>query len=65
MNYEQTIRGATTNFRGVWRTPFRVSTSSTLNLEGGYLNKNFEDPAEQDITDGNVKGVLTFKLFTP
>jgi hypothetical protein len=64
--YEQTIRGATTNLRGEWRTPLRVSVQGGyVSVQGGYLNKNFEDPAEQDISDGNVKGVLTFKLFNP
>jgi len=55
---EQTIRGATINARAELKTPFKVS------VQGGYLNKNFYDPAEQDIEDYNVKLVKTF-LFIP
>jgi len=55
---EQTIRGATINARAELKTPFKVS------VQGGYLNKNFYDPAEQDIEDYNLKLVKTF-LFIP
>jgi translocation and assembly module TamB len=58
-DYEQTIRGVTLNLRGEWRAPLRVT------LQGGILTKDFEDPAEQDIQDINLKGGRTFRLFTP
>jgi hypothetical protein len=29
-----------------------------MSLQGAYLQKNFNDPAEQDITDLNLKVVL-------
>ncbi|MBL0213229.1 MAG: translocation/assembly module TamB domain-containing protein [Myxococcales bacterium] len=57
---EQTIRGNTFNLRGELKTPVR-------NLSGqiGYLNKNFYDPAEQDIQDSSVKVVYRWILFIP
>jgi hypothetical protein len=54
---EQTIRGSTINARAELKTPFVVS------LQGGYLNKNYYDPAEQDIEDINLK--LVYRLFIP
>ncbi|MCW5804486.1 MAG: translocation/assembly module TamB domain-containing protein [Deltaproteobacteria bacterium] len=51
-NTEQTFRGNTNNVRAEWKTTKGVS------LQGAYLNRNFNDPAEQDITDYNVKLVL-------
>ncbi len=50
--YEQTIRGQTINARGEIKTPFRFS------LQGGWLKKDFNDPAEQDITDASIKAVF-------
>ncbi|MDX2088213.1 MAG: translocation/assembly module TamB domain-containing protein [Kofleriaceae bacterium] len=58
-DYEQTIRGTTTNIRGEWRTPLRIT------IQGGWLIKDFEDPAEQDISDQNLKASRTFRLWTP
>jgi TamB, inner membrane protein subunit of TAM complex len=54
---EQTIRGTTTKIRAQLNTPFKVS------LQGGYLNQNYYDPAEQDIVDINVK--LVYRVFIP
>lgn len=56
---EQTVRGFTINPRGELRTPSKYNFS----VQAGYLRKNFYDPAEQDITDRNVKFV--FRLFIP
>ena len=54
---EQTIRGSTLDARAEIKTPYRVS------VQGGYLNKNFNDPAEQDIEDWSLK--LVYRLFIP
>ncbi|HEU0034083.1 MAG TPA: translocation/assembly module TamB domain-containing protein [Kofleriaceae bacterium] len=54
---EQTIRGSTINVRGEFKTPLNFS------VQGGYLSKNFNDPAEQDIEDWNLKFVK--RLFIP
>jgi hypothetical protein len=66
--YEQTIRGNTVNVRSELKTPYRIGTTTGqgndgLSLQVGYLSKNFNDPAEQDIVDANVK--LVFRLFIP
>jgi len=34
-----------------------------LSLQGGYLNKNFNDPAEIDVED--YQGKLVYRLFIP
>jgi hypothetical protein len=54
--YEQTIRGSTINARLDLRTPFE-----NLSLQGGYLKKDFTDPAELDIDDTQAKFV--YRLF--
>ncbi|HEX2687231.1 MAG TPA: translocation/assembly module TamB domain-containing protein [Kofleriaceae bacterium] len=54
---EQTIRGTTIKARAELKTPLAVS------LQGGYLNQNYYDPAEQDIEDVNVK--LVYRVFIP
>jgi hypothetical protein len=54
---EQTIRGTTIKARAELKTPFVIS------LQGGYLNQDYEDPAEQDIEDFNVK--LVYRVFIP
>lgn len=56
---EQTIRGQTINPRGELQTPYRIS------LQGGWLIKNFFDPAEQDIGDVSLKAVYRYRLFVP
>lgn len=55
---EQTIRGATVNVRAEFKTKHNIS------LQGGYLNKNFNDPAEQDINDKSVS-IKTSIPFIP
>ncbi|TMQ11536.1 MAG: hypothetical protein E6J90_34490 [Deltaproteobacteria bacterium] len=54
---EQTIRGTTVKARAELKTPFVVT------LQGGYLNQNYYDPAEQDIVDFDVKFV--YRVFIP
>ncbi|HET7506692.1 MAG TPA: translocation/assembly module TamB domain-containing protein [Kofleriaceae bacterium] len=54
---EQTIRGTTIKAQAELKTPFLIS------LQGGYLNQNYYDPAEQDIEDFNVK--LVYRVFIP
>ncbi len=54
---EQTIRGTTIKARAELKTPWVIS------LQGGYLNQNYNDPAEQDIEDFNVK--LVYRRFIP
>ncbi|HWU86075.1 MAG TPA: translocation/assembly module TamB domain-containing protein, partial [Kofleriaceae bacterium] len=54
---EQTIRGSTLDLRVEQKTPYGFS------VEVGFLNKNFNDPAEQDIKDRGVKAV--YRLFIP
>jgi hypothetical protein len=54
---EQTIRGTTIKAQAELKTPFVIS------LQGGYLNQNYYDPAEQDIIDYNVK--LVYRVFIP
>ncbi|HEX5059735.1 MAG TPA: translocation/assembly module TamB domain-containing protein, partial [Kofleriaceae bacterium] len=56
--YEQTVRGSTVNLHGEARTPL-----PDLTLQGGYLNKNYDDPSDVDISDGNLK--LVYRLFIP
>lgn len=54
---EQTIRGTT--FKGA----AELKTTLNVSLQGGYLNQDYYDPAEQDIKDVNVKFV--YRLFIP
>ena len=54
---EQTIRGSTVDGRAELKTPYGVS------VQLGYLNNNFNDPAEQDIKDYGLKAV--YRLFIP
>jgi len=62
---EQTIRGSTINVRGELKTPLKLSPSDAgLSLQGGYLNKNFYDPAEEDINDTSIKLVYRH-IFIP
>ena len=55
---EQTIRGSTINLRAAFKTKHNIS------IQGGWLSKNFNDPAEQDIDDTSVS-VKTFILWIP
>lgn len=54
---EQTIRGSTIDGRAELKTPYGFS------VELGYLNKDFSDPAEQDIKDYGLRAV--YRLFVP
>jgi hypothetical protein len=56
---EQTIRGTTIKVAAELKTPFQIS------LQGGYLNQDYYDPAEQDIKDYNVKLVYRYRVFIP
>ena len=56
---EQTIRGTTVKAIAELKTPFEIR------LQGGYLNQNYYDPAEQDIVDYNVKFVYRYRVFIP
>jgi hypothetical protein len=58
-NLEQTIRGTTIKAAAELKTPFDVS------LQGGYLNQDYYDPAEQDIKDYNIKLVYRYRVFIP
>ncbi|MBA3396632.1 MAG: translocation/assembly module TamB domain-containing protein [Deltaproteobacteria bacterium] len=51
---EQTIRGNTVNGRAEFDGP------KGIRVQLGYLNKNFNDPAEQDIEDRSLKLVKIF-----
>ncbi|MEZ4367260.1 MAG: translocation/assembly module TamB domain-containing protein [Kofleriaceae bacterium] len=52
VDYERTVRGQTVHVRGELRTPSRLSA------QVGYLDKTYDDEAEQDITDLQFKVVL-------
>lgn len=56
-DWERTVRGATVNVRGELRTPFRVT------LQGGYLDKDFDSEAEEDIEEFQAK--LVYRFFFP
>ena len=43
--------------------PWEVVTNDNFSLQGGYLKKDFTDPAELDIDDAQVKFV--YRLFIP
>ncbi len=54
---EQTILGHTLNINGVLKLPYQMT------LQAGYLDKQFDDPAQQDISDANIK--FAYRLFIP
>jgi hypothetical protein len=63
---ELTIRGNTLNARVEVKTNLhfnRIVTDDRFSLQGGYLNKNYYDPAEQDIKD--LQGKVVYRLFIP
>lgn len=63
---EQTIRGTSISATGELKTPWhflRAFADDRLTLQGVYLDKNFYDPAEQDISD--LRGQLVYRLFIP
>ena len=55
--FEQTIRGRTINVHGEFRTPYKI------NLQGGYLDKSYNDQIENDISDWQAK--LVYRWFLP
>ena len=61
---EQTVRGSTLNIRAEVKTPihipWKIVTDDRLLLQGGYLDKNYYDPAEPDIQD--LQGKLVYRL---
>jgi hypothetical protein len=73
---EQTTRGYTLNARAevktppvapyvlpMWLNPWRTFTRDRTTLQGAVLKKEFNDPAEIDITDFQAKAV--YRLFIP
>ncbi len=56
---EQTVRGNTLNAR------VELDTQKDLTFQTGYLSKNFNDPAEQDIVDASVSAKKTWRIFVP
>jgi hypothetical protein len=62
-DYEQTSRGRTINVRGELKTPWRFATGRPLSLQAQYLDKSFEDIAEEDVSDGQLK--LVYRFFIP
>jgi hypothetical protein len=66
-DFEQTIRGSTINvtaeFKTPWHAPWHLLTSDQITVQGVYLNKNYYDPAEEDIKD--YRGQLVYRLFIP
>jgi hypothetical protein len=65
---EQTVRGNTVNARIDLRTPWHLDTlkvisDDRLSAQGSFLRKNFNDPAEVDIDDRQLK--LVYRLFIP
>jgi translocation and assembly module TamB len=63
---EQTVRGQTLNVRAEVTSNlhiYRTVTNDRLLLQGGYLSKNYYDPAEQNIQDW--QGKVVYRLFIP
>jgi TamB, inner membrane protein subunit of TAM complex len=54
---EQTVRGSSVYVRGEWHAPYKFI------LQGGYLKKSFDDAAEEDVSDWEVK--LVYRFFIP
>jgi len=47
----------------VFKTPIKIAGPGTVQFEAGLLRKNYTDPAEEDILDGNIK--VVYRLFIP
>jgi hypothetical protein len=64
-DYEQLYRGGRTiNIRAELRTAWRGKyASSPLSLQYNYLDRSFEDAAEEDISDNQFK--LVYRFFIP
>ncbi len=54
---EQTVRGRTINVR------MEVQWTNGLTLQLGWLNKNYDDPAEEDVRDREAK--VVYRWFLP
>ena len=54
---EQTVRGRTLNVR------MEIKSTFGLTLQLGLLNKDYDDPAEEDVTDREAK--LVYRWFIP
>jgi hypothetical protein len=54
---EQTVRGRTLNLR------MEIKSTVGLTLQLGLLNKDYDDPAEEDVTDREAK--LVYRWFIP
>jgi len=54
---EQTVRGRTVNVR------MEIKSTIGLNLELGWLKKDYDDPAEEDVTDREAK--LVYRIPIP
>lgn len=54
---EQTVRGRTINVR------MEIKWTNGLTLQLGWLNKDFDDPAEEDVTDREAK--VVYRWFLP
>jgi hypothetical protein len=64
-DYEQLYRGGRTiNVRTELRTPYRLmKNGQPVSFQYNYLDKSFEDAAEDDISDHQVK--LVYRFFIP
>ena len=54
---EQTVRGSTVYVRGEWHAPYKFI------LQGGYLQKHFDDATEDDVSD--LEGKIVYRFFIP
>ncbi len=67
--YETTIRGTTYDANVDIRTPiplpWKVLTNARLSVQGGVLEKQYNDPADQALNVGDVQGKLVYRLFIP
>ena len=60
-DYEQLYRGGrTVQIRGEWQRPLNLFPGS---FQYNYIDKSFEDAAEDDITDHQFK--LVYRFFIP
>jgi hypothetical protein len=66
-DFERTNRGSSFNIRLEQRLPHNnlrpfIRSLATLSAEAGLLVKRFDDAAEQDVTDFELKGVFRFLI---
>ena len=65
-DFESTVRGLTYTLKLDIKTPWhllRPWTTDSIGIQGVYLNKNFSDPSEPDITDWRAQAV--YHLIIP